>query len=60
MKGGKINFWPKVAKSPGYMREGTYTTSTYKVSGTTMTMTSFEANGYPVKDPTTSKLTRIE
>ena len=56
MKGGKINFWPKVAKSPGYMRDGTYSTSTFKVSGTTMTMTSLEANGYPVKDPTTSKL----
>ena len=59
-KGGKISFWPKVAKNPGYMRDGTYYTSTFKVSGNSMTMTSFEANGYPVKDPTTSKFTRIE
>ena len=59
-KDGKISFWPKVAKHPGYMRDGNYNTSTFKITGNTMTMTTESANNYPVKTPTTSKFTRIE
>jgi len=59
-KGGKISFWPKVAKSPLYMKDGNYAVSTFKITGNTMTMTSESANGYPVKSPATSKFTRIE
>ena len=57
---GKITFWPKVAKSPLYMKDGNYATSTFKVTGNTMTMTTESANNYPVKSPTPSKFTRIE
>ena len=57
---GKITFWPKVAKSPLYMKDGNYATSTFKVTGNTMTMTTESANNNPVKSPTTSKFTRIE
>jgi hypothetical protein len=59
-KDGKISFWPKVAKSPLYMKDGNYNTSTFKITGNTMTMTTESANNYPVKSPMTSKLTRIE
>ena len=60
MKDGKISFWPKVAKSPTFMRDGSYVTFTFKVTGNTMTMTSEGENGYPVKTPVISKFTRIE
>ena len=59
-KDGKISFWPKVAKSPLYMKDGNYSVSTFKITGNTMTIISESANGYPVKSPATSKLTRIE
>lgn len=57
---GKLHVWPMVAKSPGYMQSGQNATSSVKIVGNTMTITSEETNGYPVKDPTTMKFTRVE
>lgn len=57
---GKLSLWPSVAKSPSVMRGGSYMTHKIKISGKTMTMTSEESQGYPVKNPTTLKLTRVE
>ena len=57
---GKLSLWPSVAKSPSFMRGGSYVTHKIKITGKTMTMTSEESQGYPVKDPTTLKLTRVE
>lgn len=57
---GKLSLWPSVAKSPSFMRGGSYVTHKVKITGKTMTMTSEEEQGYPVRNPTTLKLTRIE
>lgn len=57
---GKLSLWPSVAKSPGFMRGGSYVTHKVKIIGKKMTMTSLESQGYPVKNPTTLKLTRVE
>ena len=57
---GKLSLWPSVAKSPSFMRGGSYVTHKVKISGKTMTMTSEESQGYPVRNPTTLKLTRVE
>lgn len=57
---GKLSLWPSVAKSPTFMRGGSYVTHKVKITGKTMTMTSEEEQGYPVRNPTTLKLTRVE
>lgn len=57
---GKLSLWPTVAKAPSFMRGGSYVTHKVKISGKTMTMTSEESQGYPVRNPTTLKLTRVE
>jgi hypothetical protein len=57
---GKLHVWPMVAKSPSYMQSGQNATSSVKIVGNTMTITSEDLNGYPVKDPTTMKFTRVE
>ncbi len=60
VKAGKVTFHPKVAKSPGYMKEGTWSAYTMKISGNTLTLVSEGSNSGPSKNPTTFKLTRVE
>jgi hypothetical protein len=60
VKGGKLTLHPTVAKSPGYMKEGTWSAYTMKVSGNTMTLVSDSSNSGPAKFPMTVKLTRVE
>lgn len=57
---GMLSLWPSVAKSPSFMHGGSYVTHKVKITGKTMTMTSVESQGYPVRNPTTLKLTRVE
>lgn len=60
VKNGKITVHPMVAKSPGYMKEGTWETSAMKIDGNMMTLTSETSNSGPTKNPTTFKLMRVE
>jgi len=59
-KGGKLTIHPIVAKSPGYMKDGTWTTYLVKMDGGTMTITSESTNSGPSANPTTFKLIRVE
>jgi|ERR1043166_3102860 hypothetical protein len=60
VKDWKLTVHPTVAKSPGYMKDGTWSTSLMKMSGNTMTLISDSSNSGPSKNPITYKLTRIE
>jgi hypothetical protein len=59
-KAGKLSIWPSVAKNPGFMHAGLNATFLVKIKGKTMTLTSETSNTYPVKNPTTLTLTRVE
>ena len=59
--GGKLTTRPLVAKNPATMKSGVFITSSYKLDGTTLTITQeTNAAGQKVENPTTWKLTRIE
>ena len=60
VKAGKLTVHPMVAKSPGYMQAGTWTTSSMTIKGNMMTLVSEGSNFGPIKTPTTFKLTRVE
>ena len=60
VKDGKLTVHPMVAKSPSYMKDGTWSTSSMKMSGNTMTLTSESSNFGQIKNGTTFKLTRVE
>lgn len=60
VKSGKLTTHPIVAKSPGYMKEGTWSAYAMKVDGNTLTLTSDSSNSGPSKNPITYKLTRVE
>lgn len=60
VKAGKLTFHPMVAKSPTYMKEGTWSTSAMTIKGDTMTLISEGSSFGPSKNPTTLKLTRVE
>jgi hypothetical protein len=57
---GELWFWPTVAKSPTVMMPGSHNSWSLKIRGNTMTITSKTANDYPVKDPITYTLKRVE
>ncbi len=59
-KGGKLTVRPMVAKSPSAMKSGTFTTSSVKIEGSTMTLVSESNTSGPVQNPTTTKLRRVE
>lgn len=59
-KRGKLWIWPAVAKNPSYMRPASNATFKITIRGNTMTMTDDESQGYPVANPTTLTLKRIE
>ena len=58
--GGKLTTRPLVAKNTFAMAPGAFTTSSYKLDGTTLTITPERNAAGPVANPTTWKLTRIE
>jgi hypothetical protein len=60
IKAGRLSLWPSVAKSPTFMRAGSNATMLVKINGKTMTLTSETQNTYPVKNPTTLTLKRVE
>ncbi len=60
VKGGKLTMRPSVAKSPGFMQPGNYTTMSLKTDGKTMTLISESSNNGPATNPTTFKLKRVE
>lgn len=57
---GEIWFWPSVAKNPTVMHAGSHSSWSMKLKGNTLTITSVMSNDYPVKDPVTYTLTRVE
>ena len=58
--GGKLTTRALVAKNTGPMRAGSFTTSSYKLDGKTLTITAESNQSGPVANPATYKLTRIE
>ncbi len=60
LKGGKLTMRPSVAKSPGFMQAGNFSTLTIKIAGNMMTLVSENSNSGPAANPTTFKLKRIE
>src|SRR5262245_12223213 len=59
--GGKVTTRPIVGKGTGQMAPGAFAISSYKLDGTTLTITQERGfDGKPVENPTTWKLTRIE
>jgi hypothetical protein len=60
VKAGKITLTPTVAKSPTYMKAGTWNRMNVTVKGNSMTLVSDSSNNGPSTNPTTFKLTRVE
>jgi hypothetical protein len=60
IKGGKLTLRPTVAKNPGFMAPGTFSTLSIKTDGNTMTLVSEGTNAGPAANPTTFKLKRVE
>ena len=60
LKAGKLTVHPMVAKSPGYMQPGVFSTSSVKIDGNMMTLVSESSNTGPSTNPTTYKLKRVE
>jgi hypothetical protein len=60
VKGGKLTMRPSVAKNPGFMQPGTFSTLSIKTDGKTMTLVSEGTNTGPAANPTTFKLKRVE
>lgn len=58
--GGKLTTHAVVARGNGPMAKGAFSTSSYKLEGKTLTITSERNVAGPVANPTTWKLTRIE
>ena len=60
VKDGKLTMRPTVAKSPGFMKAGTFSTMSVKIEGDMMTLVSDSSNTGPSTNPTTFKLKRVE
>jgi hypothetical protein len=60
IKGGKLTTRPMVAKSPNFMKSGTWVTSAVTINANTMTLVTESNNAGPAANPTTFKLKRIE
>ena len=59
-KNGKLTVHPSVAKSPSYMKEGTWATYTVKMDGNNLTLVTDSASSGPAMRTSTFKLTRVE
>jgi hypothetical protein len=58
--GGDLTIRPFVAKNPGVMKPGSFTTFSYKIDGGMLSLTNTRNNDGPIANPTTLKLTRLE
>ena len=58
--GSTITTRPIAAKNPAVMATGNFSTSSFKVEGNTLTLTTTVVNKNPAANPTTMKLMRIE
>jgi hypothetical protein len=59
-KNGKLTVHPMVAKSPGYMKEGTWSTYSVKMDGSGLTLVTDSSSSGPSTRTSTFKLTRVE
>lgn len=59
-KNGKVTFHPMVAKSPSYMKEGTWVAYTVKMDGNNLTLVTDSSSLSPSTRTSTFKLTRVE
>jgi hypothetical protein len=60
IKGGELIRRAVVAKNPGVMASGNFSTSSFKLEGNTLTLTTKSTNTGPTPNPTTVKLERVE
>ena len=60
VKGSEVTFHALAAKNPSAMKAGNFTTSTFKVEGSTLTLVSKATQAGPSTNPTTRKLARVE
>jgi hypothetical protein len=60
ISGDTLTIHQMVAKNPGVMRSGSFTTYSMKLQGNTLTLTQTKNQNGPVNNPTTTKLTRVE
>ena len=60
VSGSTVTTRPLAAKNPGVMASGNFATSSFKVEGSTLTLTSTGGQRGPAANPTTTKLTRVE
>lgn len=59
-KNGKLTVHPMVAKSPGYMKEGTWSTYSVKMDGSNLTLVTDSSSSGPSTRVSTFKLNRVE
>jgi hypothetical protein len=60
INGSEITIHPVVAKMPAMMKDGSFTTYTFKVERNTLTLTAKATQAGQIMDPTTLKLMRVE
>jgi len=60
VKGAEVTFHALAAKNPSAMKAGNFSTSTFKIEGTTLTLVNKANQAGPATNPTTRKLTRVE
>lgn len=60
VSGSTLTTRPVVAKNPGVMAAGAYTTYSFKLDGNTLSLTDTRNANGPAPNPTTLKLSRVE
>ena len=60
VKGDLLTMRPYVAKNPGFMQEGNFAVSKFKIEGDVLTLISHSNRQGPVANPTTTRLKRVE
>jgi hypothetical protein len=60
VKGNMVTSRTIVAKNPGEMLQGNFTTSEFKVEGNTLTLTGKTNQDGPIANPMTTKMVRVE
>jgi len=60
VKGSEVTFHALAAKNPSAMKAGSFSTSAFKIEGSTLTLVSKATQAGPSTNPTTRKLTRVE
>jgi hypothetical protein len=60
VKGDLLTLRPHVAKNPGFMQDGNFAVSKFKIEGDVLTMVSHSNREGPVANPTTTRLKRVE